>query len=143
PRFAEGYTNLGAALIAQGELDEAVATLEASLRLRPNDAAAHYHVGIAHGDQGDLDQALASYDEAVRLRPDFADAHWNRALAWLLQGDYPQGWAEYEWRWQCQEFQRRPFAQPLWDGAALAGRTILLHAEQGFGDTLQFARFAL
>ena len=143
PNYLEGYTNLGAPCVALGELDEAVATLQQALRVRPNDAATHYHVGIARGDQGDLDMALASYGQAIQLNSDFADAHWNRALAWLLKGNYPQGWTEYEWRWECKEFCRRPFSQPLWDGSPLAGRTILLYAEQGLGDTLQFVRYAL
>ena len=71
-------------------------------------------------------------------------AHWNRALAWLLAGDFEQGWPEYEWRWQWKDFpsSKRSFSQPLWDGSSLAGRTILLHAEQGLGDTIQFIRYA-
>jgi hypothetical protein len=69
-------------------------------------------------------------------------AHWNRALAWLLMGDYARGWQEYEWRWQRPQTPPRPFRQPRWDGSPLAGRTILLHMEQGLGDMLQFIRYA-
>jgi len=78
----------------------------------------------------------------VRLKPDFAGAHWNRALAWLLAGDFEHGWPEYEWRWRRPESPPPRFAQPLWDGSPLQGRTILLYAEQGLGDTLQFIRYA-
>src|SRR5436305_15337930 len=63
-------------------------------------------------------------------------------MVWLLAGNFEQGWTEYEWRWQRQGAARHCFRQPLWDGAPLHGQTILLHAEQGFGDTLQFIRYA-
>jgi hypothetical protein len=89
-----------------------------------------------------LDDALVSYEEALRIRPDYAEAHWNRALAWLLVGNFEQGWAEYEWRWKEKHYPPRPFEQPLWDGSPLRDRSILLHADQGLGDTLQFIRYA-
>jgi hypothetical protein len=89
-----------------------------------------------------LEDALTSYGQAVCLKPDYADAHRNRALLWLLLGDFEQGWPEYEWRWRCQGITMPAFRQPLWDGSPLEGRTVLLHAEQGLGDTLQFIRYA-
>ena len=87
---------------------------------------------------------MAQYQEALRLKPDYADAHWNRALTWLLAGDFKQGWPEYEWRWQTKQMRgfRPSFPQPLWDGSSLSGKTILLWAEQGLGDTFQFVRYA-
>jgi hypothetical protein len=71
-----------------------------------------------------------------------AMAHMNRAMAWLLIGDFERGWAEYEWRWQCKDTPERSFPQLRWDGSPLDGKTILLHAEQGLGDTIQFVRYA-
>ena len=71
-------------------------------------------------------------------------AYWNKALAILLSGDLLQGWSEYEWRWYADDLlmpTRRRFKQPRWDGSPLDGQTILIYAEQGFGDTLQFARY--
>ena len=85
---------------------------------------------------------MRSYERAVQLQPGYPDAHWNRALAWLSEGSYAAGWAEYEWRWKRRGRQARRFEQPAWDGSCLAGRTILLYAEQGLGDTLQFIRYA-
>ena len=69
-------------------------------------------------------------------------SHWNRALQWLLQGDFERGWPEYEWRLTTPKYTPRGLAQPLWDGSALATKTICIYAEQGLGDTLQFVRFA-
>src|SRR4029078_302949 len=74
--------------------------------------------------------------------PDYADAHWNLSLLVLRFGDFEQGWVEHEWRWKIDQTQPREFSKPRWDGEALEGQTILLHAEQGFGDTIQFVRYA-
>src|SRR5262249_13951258 len=111
-------------------------------RQRPGNADAANHLGLAILKQGRLAEALRWFEEAIRLRPDHAEAHKNRAIGWLLQGDYARGWPEFEWRWKCKDFVPRHFPQPPWDGSPLAGRTILLHAEQGLGDTLQFLRYA-
>ncbi len=94
---------------------------------------------------GEGQAALRAADAALAQDPEFALAHWNAASICLSLGDYTRGWREYEWRWQDPAFRPRQqhFAQPLWLGdAPLAGRTILLHAEQGFGDTIQFCRYA-
>jgi hypothetical protein len=85
---------------------------------------------------------MASYEQALRIEPDYVPARWNRALASLLLGNFEQGWVEYEWRWKRKQQPQRSFRQALWDGRELSGRTILLHAEQGLGDTLQFIRYA-
>jgi hypothetical protein len=92
------------------------------------------------------DEALASCNRALALRPADAEAHLNKALALLAMGDLAAGWREYEWRWRCPDnalFKvKRNFAQPLWLGEEpLAGKAILIHSEQGLGDTLQFCRY--
>jgi tetratricopeptide (TPR) repeat protein len=140
--YAEAHSNLGVVLMQQGKLEEAVTCLQQAVRLKPDYAEAHNNLANALQRQLDLDEALVSYQEALRLKPDYAEAHWNRALAWLLMGDFERGWPEYEWRWKTKENSLRPFRQPLWDGSTLGGRTILLHVEQGLGDTLQFVRYA-
>ncbi len=144
PDYAEAHNNLGIALQDQGQLAEAVAQYQEALRLKPDYAEAHLNLGNALKDQGQLTEAVAQYQEALRLKPDYAEAHWNRAMAWLLAGDFERGWPEFQWRWQCKDLisSKRSFSQPLWDGSSLAGRTILLHAEQGLGDTIQFIRYA-
>ena len=90
---------------------------------------------------GRLAEALPVHARAVAAAPGDAEAHYNRADALLAAGEYASGWAEYEWRLRRAGVAGRGFG-PAWDGAALGGRTLLLHAEQGFGDTLQFARYA-
>jgi hypothetical protein len=113
-----------------------------NLKLKPDYVEAHYNLGNGLKDQGKLDEAIASYGRALELNPDYADAHWNRSLLWLLKGDFDQGWPEYEWRWRTAQVASRTFPEPRWDGGSLAGKTILLHAEQGLGDTIQFIRYA-
>ncbi len=119
-----------------------MACFHQALRLCPEAADVHTNLGNALREQGRPAESLSCFQEAIRLKPDSIDAHWNRALAWLLLGDFENGWPEYEWRRQIKGFSIRSFPQPGWDGENLTGRTILLHAEQGLGDTLQFIRYA-
>jgi len=133
--------NLGNALRSLGEVPEAVNCLQQAIRLRPDYAEAYNNLAIALVQQGRDEEALAYYERALYLRPDYPEGHLNRALAWLAAGDYERGWLEYEWRWQGKDIRRRGFAQRRWDGGTLEGRTILLHCEQGLGDTLQFIRY--
>ena len=89
-------------------------------------------------------EAIASYEQAIAIKPDYASAWWNKAINLLVQGRFAEGWPLYEWRWKGDARSLlRSFAQPLWLGAeSLAGKTILLHAEQGLGDSIQFCRYA-
>jgi tetratricopeptide (TPR) repeat protein len=142
PDYAVAHNNLGNALLGEGKLKEAIASYQTALRLKPDNAVTHNNLGNAFMDQGKLDAAVACYETALALNPDYADAHVNRAQAWLLSGDWQRGWPEYEWRWQTKGVAPRPLGRPLWDGSPLIGKTILLHAEQGFGDMIQFVRYA-
>jgi Flp pilus assembly protein TadD len=142
PDHAEARNNLGNVLRAQGRLGEAEASLQQALGLKSDLAETHHNLGNLLRDQGRLDEAAASYQRAIDLQVDLAYTRNNRAQVYLLQGNYEEGWVEYEWRWRTKEFAMPPYPQPLWDGSPLAGRTILLHAEQGLGDTLQFIRYA-
>jgi Flp pilus assembly protein TadD len=142
PDYAEAYNNQGIAFAKLGKFEEAAAGFHRSLQLRPNYPKALSNLGNALAAQGRLDEAVPHYLEALRLEPYYADAHRNLGIAWLLLGNLEHGWPEYEWRWQCQSFPPRPFVQPLWDGSPLGGRAILLHAEQGLGDAIQFIRYA-
>jgi tetratricopeptide (TPR) repeat protein len=143
PDYAEAYNNLGNALRDAGDLDGAAAHFLKALRINTGYAEPYNNLGITRLHQGRLADALLCYEQALQLKADYTDAHKNRALAWLAAGDYENGWPEYEWRWRGKELRPRQFQQPRWDGSALAGRTILLHGEQGLGDTLQFIRYAL
>ncbi len=142
PAYAEAHSNLGNTLTSQGKLDEAVACCRRALELNPDYAQAYSNLANALKDQGQRDEALACCRRALELKPDLAEAHLNRSVLLLAGGDFAQGWPEYEWRWQTKGVASRRFPQPLWDGGPLAGKTLLLHAEQGLGDTIQFVRYA-
>ena len=90
---------------------------------------------------GRLDEALDCFGRAIALKADFADAHWRRSVVRLIRGDFQDGWPGFEWRFKCPGYIPRSFAQPMWNGDSLEGKTILLHAEQGLGDTIQFLRY--
>jgi hypothetical protein len=124
--------------------DEALASYDRSLVLRPGFAEAHSNRGNALQELRRFDQALTSYDRALTLKPNLADGHFNAAVCRLLLGDFARGWQQLEWRWDTAQLRtvKRHFPQPLWTGGNdVAGKTILLHAEQGFGDTIQFCRY--
>ncbi len=136
------HNNLGVALTGLGDLDAACDILRRALDVQPHDAAAQTNLGNAFKAQGRLAAALACYDLALAIDPQCVTARWNRALALLESGDFQRGWEEYEWRWRRPQTPPRQFPQPCWAGEPLTGRTLLLHAEQGLGDTLQFIRYA-
>jgi tetratricopeptide (TPR) repeat protein len=140
-QLAPAHNNLGAALVRLNRFDEAEAAHRRAIALKPDFPDAHYNLGVALQDQGKFEEALASYDKAAELKPDLVDARWNRAYVMLTLGRYAEGWREHEWRWRRKEQPPRSYPQPLWRGEPLADRTILLHAEQGMGDILQFMRY--
>lgn len=141
PEFGDARYNIALALSKQGQLELARKNYEHALRIHPGHADAHNNLGNVLREQGQFAEALACYERAIELKPDLAHARKNRGMAWLRMGDYQRGWREYEWRWKCSDSPPREFSQPQWDGAPLAGRTLLVHGEQGLGDTLQFVRF--
>ncbi len=145
PRYAEALNNSSIALRTLGRLTEALAAADRALAIRPAYAEALNNRGNALLSLRRIGEALACYDRALAIIPDYAGPRFNQALALLLTGDFARGWDAYESRWQTTGMVGavRPFRQPVWDGIAdLAGRTILLHAEQGHGDTIQFCRYA-
>ena len=145
PQLASAHFNRGNALKALGQAQQALACYDQAIALDAHYAQAHYNRGTVLQDQLALEQAIASYDQAIAADPSYAQAHWNKANCLLLLGKLEQAWPLYEWRWQTPStgLTARTFKQPLWLGQApLHNQTILLHCEQGLGDTLQFCRFA-
>ena len=144
PGYAEALNNLGSALRATGRLAEAEAALRQAVALRRAYPAALANLGLVLQEQGRYHEALAAFDQAVAADPGFATARGNRAMLLLLLGRLDEGFADYEWRWRMPGFATpsRNFAQPAWDGTALAGRTLFVHAEQGLGSAIQFVRYA-
>ncbi len=144
PGHAAAHFNRGTALLECKRHEEALPSFDRALAARPDFADAYLNRGNALQGLKRYDDAIASYARAAKIRPDYADAHYNEALCRLLSGDLDRGWEKYEWRWQVDQFRdsKRSFTQPLWLGQSdIAGKTILLYAEQGFGDTIQFCRY--
>lgn len=146
PDYAEAWCNRGMLQKELGQTDAAIASFDQAIRVRGDFADAWFGRGASLTQARDVDAALASYDRAIALKPEFAEAHYNRALAQLLAGNYAPGWQGYEWRWKntakLSMGEPRRFREPLWLGQNdLHGRRILIYAEQGLGDTLQFCRY--
>lgn len=123
---------------------DAEAAYDKAISLQPDLPEAWLGRGKLFAEIGRDDDALASFAKATELSPDFADAHWDTAFLRLLRGDYAEGWRLYEWRWKMRSFTSpaRNFKKPLWLGETpLTNKTILVHAEQGLGDAIQFARY--
>jgi tetratricopeptide (TPR) repeat protein len=145
PDYPEAHNHRAIALHDLDRAGESLAAAERALALSPRFADAWYNRGNALRDLNRHADAAQSYERAIAIDPAHASAHWNLADCRLILGDFARGWDEYEWRWKlaARRGTRRDFAQPLWlADAPLAGRTILLHAELGLGDTLQFCRYA-
>lgn len=134
--------NIGTVLQQQGKSRQAIAYHRKALAIQPNFPDALVGLGTALQNQAEFAEAMTCLDRAVAVAPGNPVARYNRALLYLVQGDFVEGFAEYEWRFQTGDFPACPFQQPVWDGGALKGRTLLLHAEQGMGDTIQFIRYA-
>lgn len=143
PAHAKAHLNLGNLLAEEDRLGEAEASCRRAIALEPNLVEAHASLGYLLTAQGRLDEAIAASEAALALDPEFVQAHWNEGIARLLQGDYARGWAKYEARKGYERFARLyPDPEgPVWQGEKLQGRTILVHAEQGLGDTIQFVRY--
>jgi tetratricopeptide (TPR) repeat protein len=141
PDYAEAHNNLGNTLLSQGKLDEAAARCEHARALRPRYPEVHNSLGIIRWEQRKFDEATARFEQALALRPDYADAHWGRAACYLVAGDYERGWPAYEGRLLTPGLEPK-HNLPRWTGEPLTGRSLLLFAEQGIGDALQFIRYA-
>lgn len=145
PGYPDAWSNRGNALSDLNRPHEARESYQRALELAPAFADAWNNLGLTQVDLNEHAQALHSYERALTVNPAAAETHWNRSLCLLQLGQLEAGWAEYEWRWERSRIKasRRTFAQPLWLGNfSIDGKTILLHAEQGLGDTLQFCRYA-
>lgn len=145
PDYAEAYVNRALAQQALSRLDDALASYDRAIAVKPDYAEAYVNRAFVQQLLLRLDESLESSNKALGLRPDYPAAHFSRAVTSLLTGRLREGWVEYEWRWKTSTFsdQLRSWTQPWWRGDfPLAGKRILLHSEQGYGDTLQFCRYA-
>jgi tetratricopeptide (TPR) repeat protein len=144
PDYVEVYNNRGVVLDDLDRHAEALASFDRAIALRPDYAEAHTNRGATLTDLQRHEEALASYDRAIALKPGDVETHLNRGLLLLLLGRFAEGWPEFEWRKRLPEaLGARSFPRPLWSGGEdVRGKTLLVHAEQGFGDTIQFCRYA-
>jgi len=144
PTEPEFHNNLGLVFAALDDNDRAIDSYGRALDRKPDHATAWNNLGLACQAANRLPEAIASFRRALALTPGFAQAHWNLALALLASGDYAEGWREYEWRLRLPELggQAPSLTVPRWKGEDIRGRTLLVTAEQGIGDALQFIRFA-
>jgi tetratricopeptide (TPR) repeat protein len=142
PDCFDAMMNLGVVSSDLGRFDEAARWLDAALRLRPDSADALHDVGMNLARQCRWDDAIEYYEAALRRQPEMVEAHLNLAYLLLGCGEYDRGWVEYEWRLKLRPPPGCRINRTFWNGDNLQGRTILLHFEQGLGDTLQFIRYA-
>ena len=145
PNAVAAYLELGNIVRELRDFDEALRCYQRVIELDPNQRESHL-MGMAqtYTDLLRFDEALNCYEALLRTNPNSVSGHWNYALLLLLLGRYKEGWDEYEWRWQTPLWQRQPwgkFDKPLWNGEPLTNRTILVYAEQGLGDAIQFVRY--
>jgi tetratricopeptide (TPR) repeat protein len=143
PNLPAAHNNLASALERRGDLEAAEEAYRRAVALDERSVEAITNLGSLLRKLGRMDSAVECWQRALAIRPNNPDAQWNLALATLALGDFEHGWTLYESRFACAHSRRywRDYPVPRWQGESLAGRTILLHAEQGLGDTIQFARF--
>ena len=147
PGYAHAYCNRGVVQQSLGMTGAALVSYDRAIALDPADAMAHYNRGLLMQELSQWDEALASYNRAIQIDPHYADAQYNRSLALLFRGEFASGWRAFEWRWKIAQRLgiglQRQFTQPPWLGdESIAGKRLLLYCEGGFGDTLQFCRYA-
>lgn len=141
PGLPDLHNNLGLALRQAGRLEEAAAALQLAVARAPDDAQAKSNLAGVTKELGRLPEAEAVYRDALRRHPGDALLHFNFAIALLSAGRFEEAWPEFEWRFPAGIARIAPSPQPHWQGEPLAGRSVLVRAEQGFGDMIQFARY--
>lgn len=141
PNFAEAHSNLGNALYALRKFNEAIAAHRRAIELKPDYVDAWANLGTTLHHSGDFDEGIVALRRAIALAPHHANAHSGLGILLLMRGDFAEGWDEYEWRLRSTERKGARFPEIPWQGDNLAGKHIYVQAEQGFGDTLQFARY--
>jgi tetratricopeptide (TPR) repeat protein len=142
PGSAPVHNNLGAALGEVENHEEAIAAFKAAIAIQPDFVDARRNLANAYAAMGEFDAAINGFGEVVKMRPDDAPAHWGMAIVHLKRGEFEKGWPLFEWRRQLSGQPPVRIANSPWNGGKADGLTILLHAEGGFGDTIQYVRYA-
>lgn len=141
PGQADYQNNLANALRAGDQTGEAIQLLQEALQTHPKSAVLWHTLGNAWREAGRLAESQSAFNRALEIEPQLVESHWDLAFTLLLQGNFQRGWEEYEWRWLRKDHQARSFDAPTWQGEDLSNKRLLVYAEQGAGDTIQFARY--
>ncbi len=139
PGWGEAHVNVGGALERLDRHTDALLWAQRGAELLPDNFTAQFNLGNAYRATGELGASIECFQRALALQPESAKTHWNLAICYLLQGDFRRGWEKYEWREKAECVYIDRYRQPRWDGSPLAGRSLLIHAEQGIGDEISFA----
>ena len=142
PRYSDAHNNLANTLTRQNKFHKAHKHYDIALKWEPKSATYWTNKAAAFQAENKIGATLNACEKALIIEPDNADAKWNRGIAHLISGNYQKGFSDYEARWLLPEFKLQKKSEPLWDGQDLNGKSILLHSEQGYGDTIQFIRYA-
>jgi tetratricopeptide (TPR) repeat protein len=142
PNAPVPYMHLGNALRDLDQWDDALKAFDRGITLDPKIPEPYSNRGNVYKDLGRFDEAIRDYEKAIELKPDFQDAHVNLAIVLLMRGNFERGWKEYEWRLHTRKKEAPLFAHHFWRGNPIPGKILWLHSEQGFGDAINFIRFA-
>jgi len=142
---AHVYCNMANVYVDKGDYVQAHHCYQQGLLLDSDSVKTLGSLGAFYMGQMELEKALTYLEKAIALDPSFAGAYWNRSLILLLQGNFKEGWRTYDARFDSpdvvQRYGRREFGRPMWEGQPIPGKTLLVYAEQGFGDSFQFCRY--
>jgi tetratricopeptide (TPR) repeat protein len=141
PNFEDAYLNLGESYSRMEHFYEAIQFFKQLLKINPNHTNALYNMGVAYNGLREYKKALLAYDKALSIDPGHVKSHYNKSFILLAGGDYVNGFAEYEWRLKKHKTYKCKSKQPMWNGDSIPSKKLLVYAEQGFGDCLQFIRF--
>ncbi len=142
PDMLAARLNLGAVQQELGKLEESAESFEQAVRHSPDSAVARFNLANGYARLFRMDEAVENYRAAIAVDPEFVDPHWNLSHALLLQGQFEEGWEKYEYRWRIPSAEKPEASGRLWSGEDLRGKRLFLWSEQGYGDTLQFIRYA-
>jgi len=143
PEKATTYRLIGIAYRRSGQFDQAMTQFKKALEINPNDASIYDEIGTLNEKQTEMDEAIKNYHKALKLKPNQAETYRNLAHAYLMKGQLKEGFKYYEWRLKCADYHSRVYHEiPMWKGERFEGKTVFLCTEQGFGDIIQFIRYA-
>ncbi|HIJ60075.1 MAG TPA: tetratricopeptide repeat protein [Nitrospirae bacterium] len=141
---SDAYNNIGNCYKEMGQFELSLQYLKKAISIKPDHFGAYFNMGLVYKEIFDFKSAIHCYQKAIEINNNYAEAHWNLALLLLLHGDFTKGWEHYEWRKKLTVYEpyKRDFTKPEWQGEDLTNKVILIYDEQGFGDAIQFIRYA-